>query len=414
VYIVPLLLAVVAAGDGTTQDDSAALALPSVAAPATLAAHAASLTTEAAVTEAAQRGDGSADEERLSFDFRYSPNFWGNWRAVLADRLDLDWYGAFDTGQEINTFKEAYLTLQLRKDLLMDAGRVNVHQGVAFGYNPTDFFRAGSLRTIDSLDPDSLRNDRLGTVMVRGQYYWDTGAVTALYAPQVRAQANSAPFSPDWGATNSRQRWMLALTQRLGGDLSPQWLLYGQEGHSLQLGMNVTHALGPAIVAYLEVLGGKERSLWAQALSLPAATSFRSQAATGLTYAVSSKLSLAVEFEYDGASLSRTGWLAAQQGNSFAYQRYRDFVSVEQELASQQNLLASLSCSDCVIRHLDLATFARTDLFDRSFLPWVELRYHWSHVDAALRWQSNIGTMTSDFGESQSGQTWQMLFDYYL
>ena len=69
---------------------------------------------------------------------------------------------------------------------------------------------------------------------------------------------------------------------------------------------------------------------------------------------------------------------------------------------------------DMLVRHLDLSGFIRVDLIDHSLLPWVEMRYHWTHMDAALRWQDYIGAATSDYGASSTRQSWQLLFDYYL
>jgi hypothetical protein len=56
----------------------------------------------------------------------------------------------------------------------------------------------------------------------------------------------------------------------------------------------------------------------------------------------------------------------------------------------------------------------RVDLIDHSLLPWVELRYRWPQLDAAVRWQDYIGGRTTDFGAATTRQTWQLLLDYYL
>jgi hypothetical protein len=58
--------------------------------------------------------------------------------------------------------------------------------------------------------------------------------------------------------------------------------------------------------------------------------------------------------------------------------------------------------------------FVRRDLIDHSSLAWTELRYHWPHIDAALRWQDARGGPTSDFGISPLRQSWQLVLDYYL
>jgi len=220
-----LICSAVAAAD---EDDSAALAL--TAAPVTQVAGSRplSLTVEAAATAAAQSIGGEENVERLSVDERFDGAFAHDWRAVVAARVDTQWLDRFDSVQEVGTLKEAYVSWQPQSNLLLDAGRINGRQGVALGYNPTDFFRADAIRSLVSPDPNSLRDNRLGTVMLRGQQLWDTGALTAVYAPRLADNPNAAPLDPDLGATNSKNRWLLSFSQQLGAGWSPQWLLYGR------------------------------------------------------------------------------------------------------------------------------------------------------------------------------------------
>jgi hypothetical protein len=390
-------------------DDAAALSL--AGASSTGAPKSASLLVEAALTEAQQTAGGYASEERLSLDYRDDVALAAGWRAVVADRLDVDWV---DGMQEINTLKQAYVSWQPLPDLLFDAGRVNARQGVALGYNPTDFFKADALRTVDSLDPDSLRDERLGTVMLRGEKLWAGGALTALYAPRLTNAASDGPFSADFGATNHENRWLLALSQRLSSVFTPQWLLFGAQDRSPQAGVNLTSVLGQATVFFVEASGGRVPTQWAEALDLPGSESLRARASTGFTYSTSNKLSLSLEYEYDGAALSRAGWNAARQGEPENYGRYRTAVADEQELPTQHAVFAYASWQDLLTQHLDLSAFVRLDLADHSRLPWIEVRYHWSHLDAAMRWQDYLGGATTDYGASPSRQTWQVLLDYYL
>lgn len=393
-------------------DDSAALSLASADPGVAPAPVPVSLAAEAAATRAAQQSGGSASEQRLSFDLRYDEGLGRTGRIVFADRLDVDWTEHPRQTQPINTLKQAYLSWQPRAELSFDAGRINARQGVALGYNPTDFFRAGALRAIESLDPDSLRDNRQGSVMLRSQALWDTGALTALYSPRLEGRPS----------TNPEGRYLLALSQRLAPGVNPQWLLFGADGGSPQIGLNLTTVAGSATVLYVEASAGHAASLWTQAAeppSLPLPTSLRvpaslqARAAAGITYSAANKLSVSLEYEYNGGGLSRTDWSLARTGNPLAYARYRGFIESQQELPTQHDLFAYASWQDVMVQHLDLATFVRVDLIDHSRLPWAELRYHWPHVDAAVRWQDYQGGVTSDFGAAASRQTWQLVVDYY-
>jgi hypothetical protein len=418
-----------AVGEGAPpDDDAAALALPGAPAAALPAHPASTWLVEGAWTTAALNSGGSADAERLSFDLSMDTRIAADWRFILGDRLDVDWSGSWREAAQTNTLKQTYVSWQPGASLLFDAGRINARQGVAFGYNPTDFLRADAIRLIDSLDPNSLRDDRLGTAMVRGEDLWASGAVTALYAPRLAAKPTSAPFSPDWGATNGTGRWMLSLTQALGNNFSPQWLVFGtnrsevrtgaaggaEQASTVQAGVDITTLLGDSVVAYLEASGGRIPSLWSQALGFPEHAAWRARAAAGLTLTAANKLSVTLEYEYDGAALGSGAWNAARTGSLQSYGLYRGFVLAQQELPTQQAVFVYATWQDLILRHLDATALLRVDLLDHSRLPWTELRYHWSHVDAALRWQDYSGGASTDFGAAPTSRTWQLVLDYYF
>jgi hypothetical protein len=401
-----------AAEQAPSDDDAAALALPGAEASVSAPHPSAAISIESAWTTAALRGSGNAETERLSAELAADERLGPDLRFVFGDRLDLDWAGSWRESEQTNTLKQAFLSWQPAASLLLDAGRINARQGVAYGYNPTDFLRADAVRIVDSLDPNSLRDDRLGTVMVRAEDLWTSGAFTALVAPRLATSPSFAPFSPDWGATNGAGRWMLSLSRALGTHLTPQWLLFGTQG-TVQAGLDVTSLIGSSVVAYLEASGGRIPSLWHQALGLPEHGDWRGRTAAGFTVATTSKLSVTLEYEYDGAALGSGAWNVARTGSLESYGRYRNFVLAQQELPTRQAVFVYATWQDLILRHLDATALMRVDLLDHSRLPWTELRYHWAHVDAALRWQNYSGAATSDFGASPTGRTWQLVLDYF-
>jgi hypothetical protein len=418
----PILLALALLTGATARaaeqdDDTAALALSGAPAEAPVGPRPISLGIEGAQTFA--QISGSEERiQRLSLDARFDEMFAPGWRGIVAERIDGSWAEGLASGQpsnqEVGTLKEAYMSWQPQQNLLLDAGRINARQGVALGYNPTDFFRADAVRSLVSPDPNSLRDNRLGTVMLRAEELWDSGAFTASFAPRLTGHTSSAALDPDFGATNSRGRWMLSVSQQLAPGLTPQWLAFGQDGGSPQVGMNLTAGLGSATVAYIEVSGGRSASLLDQALQLAGSETFRPRAAAGVTYSTTYKLSLSLEYEYNGAGSGKQQWSDLRAGDLSVYGRYREYALSQQDLATRSAGFIYASWQDLVFKHLDASAFVREDLVDHSRLEWLELRRHWNSVDVAMRWQDVHGTTSSDFGASPQRQTWQLLLDYYL
>lgn len=369
---------------------------------------------EGAAGRSALRSDPSSWDQRLSMELQRDKRLAPGWRVVFADRLDMFWQDAPGRQHGINTLKEAYLGWQMREDLLFDAGRINVRNGVAIGYNPTDYFRAGANRSVISADPGSMKKNRQGSVMLRGQSLWDGGSLTALYSPKLASQPNAAGWNPDVGATNNRDRWLLALSRKLSGNLNPQWLLYKEEQSPVQLGLNLSLLVNDATVAHVEWSGGRRASLLTQALQGADDTAFRNHVAAGLTAITAGKLSLTAEYQYNGGGLADEQWNALPLASPQAYGRYRAHLQNLQEIPTRHTVFLYASWQDALVHHLDVNAMLRHNLADDSRLSWLELRYRLDQADVALQWQVNSGTRLSEFGAAAQHRTVQALLRYFF
>src|SRR5260370_22875791 len=83
-----------------------------------------------------------------------------------------------------NNFREGYVTWEPHTSVYVEAGRINVRNGAALGFNPTDFFKTRALVGQASLDPSVIRQNRLGTLMVRGQAISSGGSASVEVAPK--------------------------------------------------------------------------------------------------------------------------------------------------------------------------------------------------------------------------------------
>ncbi|MBV8633590.1 MAG: hypothetical protein JO002_03800 [Burkholderiaceae bacterium] len=370
---------------------------------------------EAAYGDTQQRyGLPSYQNGRLSIDATLDKTLAPGWRLVFADRLDWDWQSETPDQAKINTLKELYLSWHISSDKILDVGRINTRYGVATGYNPTDYFRDDAVRSVVSINPSSLRNNRLGSVMLRGQTLWNGGSLTALFSPKLEPDASSEPFNVDLGATNRVNRYLLVASQQVSDSFNPQVLLYGEQGKLPQMGLDLTRLFGDATVAFFEWSGGRSASEYAQALGGPEREAFHNRLSTGFTYSTDNKISLTLEAEYDGAALDKANWNALPFEGQPRYVQYRTFVQAAQDLPTREALFAYASWQDAGVTHLDLTALLRQDMSDQSRLTWAEARYHWDHVDLALQWQRYGGKPWSDFGVLPGRTSWQTVATYYF
>ncbi|CAN5766248.1 hypothetical protein BH11PSE12_BH11PSE12_32950 [soil metagenome] len=405
----------VPAAQAAGSEDADALSLADKASGTTEKASDWRVSVEGALGESSQRyGKAALHTERTSVDVQYDKSFAPGWRFSFSDRLDVGWRGDAASRNSVNTLKETYLSWQADTNRIADLGRINVRNGVASGYKPTDYFRTGALRSVVSVDPASLSKNRLGSVMLRGQQLWDGGSLTALYSPKLEDQISSAPFDADLGATNNQHRWLLSASHKFSDNFSPQVLLYHAADQSPQLGLNLNRVFSDSIVAYVEWSGGQSRSLRSQALNMADDSVFRSRLSTGLTYTTAKNISLNLEYDYNGAALDQTGWDALRRGSPVTYSRYRSVAQNIQDPVTKQSIFFFSTWQDALINHLDLTGMVRFNLADSSRLTWAEGRYHWDHVDLALQWQRNGGRSGSEFGALTQQRIVQAVATYFF
>lgn len=369
---------------------------------------------EGAFGQSTPRNEGARlNFQRLSLDVQLDKSIAKNWRFIFADQLDLRWQGRLSDNDTVNTLKETYLSWQPQPEWAIDLGRINVRNGVALGYNPTDFFRTGANRSIISVDPSSLKKNRQGSAMLRAQTLWKDGSLTALYSPKLDEHPNTSAFSLDLGATNNENRWLISVSQRISDNFNPQWLLYGEEGELPQIGFNSTTLLNEATVAYVEWSGGRSPSQLSRALNTADDTAFRSRLAAGLTYTTKNKISLTGEYQFNGAGLDQ----ADRDGlirRPAAYGQYRRWVQNSLDLPTRHAVFLYVNWQDAMRNHLEVNAMLRLNADDDSRLLWLEASYHFDRADLALQWQRNSGSPGSEFGALQQRQTVQALVRYFF
>lgn len=376
----------------------------------------AKLFVEGSVGHAGQRyGLGSDTISRAAIDGRYAGRFGPAWQGVLSARLDASNPDDYRIDGTIFSLREAYMGWQDEGAAnAAEFGRINLREGPGYGYNPTDFFRDNSLRSLSTVDPLALRNYRMGSVMLRGQHLWAGGSVSAAYSPKLEDGRSDEGFSLDLGATNARDRGVVSLGSRLSEEVNTQLSLYKEAGSSARLGASSTALLSEALVAHAEWSYSSEPDLVSRALMLPAADQKRARGVAGLTYTTATQLSVTAEYQYNGFALDREGWQAlAQAGLPAQIAYYETAVSLQDNAARQAWLLYALQ-RDLGLKNLDLTALFKYNQTDRSHMAWLELRYRMDRADLALQLLRNSGDSGSEFGITRIQDSASLLLAVYF
>jgi hypothetical protein len=386
-------------------------------APVSSAAPGGRLSIEAALGVQHDRYTGEhPGTRRLSLDYRQQWRLAPGWRLGFSDRLDLS--GPTDPGVHtaINSLREAVLSWQdeAAEALSVDVGRVQWRNGPGYGFNPTDYFRRGALRTLTTADPIALRENRMGTVMLRGQRLWQGGSVSLAFAPKLADTPSDEGWSLDLGSTNASNRLLLAWSPPSWGAASGQVLLLGEDHRDPQLGASLTAGLSDAAVAFAEWSGGRQADSLSIAANMPGTARWRNRLATGLTYSWPTKLSLTVEFDYNGAAPDQAAWEAVYAQSPTLAINYLTAAAFSQDSASRTAWVAYAVQKSMFHKDVDLTALVRRNAEDGSVFIWMEVRRHWGDVDLALQWQRAHGDAGTEYGLLPVKQWVQLVGSWYF
>ena len=412
--IVAALVQAPAASAQTTELDALSLESAPVVTPK--AASDTKFFVEGAVGTATQRYvSGNRDLGRFSLDFSHTARLAPGLRATMSNRLD--YFDPKDAGTDaaINSLREAYVTWQPEAGrTVVEFGRINLRYGPGYGYNPTDFFRDGSVRALTSANPFALRENRLGSVMLRAQRLWVGGSLSIAYSPKLADEPSADGWSLDLGSTNNRDRALIALGTQFSQSVSAQILVYKEAGLSPTLGASLNALVSDAATAHLEWSNGSEPDLLSRVLAQPSATTTRNRFVGGLSYTTASKLSITAEYQYNGFALAQADW--ATLGAASAPRQVAHLIEAQrrQELVPREAYLLYLTQKSLGLKNLDLTAFLKVNAGDQSQLVWAELRHHWPKFDLAFQIQQHIGNPTSEFGILPDRTVMQVLGTYFF
>jgi hypothetical protein len=275
-----------------------------------------------------------------------------------------------------------------------------------------------------------LREDRLGTLMLRAQQLFEGGSFTAAFAPKlyepsaIYTNVNLPSIDPMLDRTNAADRFLAKVSLNLADQLSPEVLLY-HEGSQTMMGANLAEGFGQKTVAYLEWSGGRRTSLINDALRYGEETgtfpphapswipeisheSFQNELSIGLSYTTETRITFNLEYHFNQAGFTRAdwrNWFAAGSTHPFASPvagelwYLRDYALDQQEQISRHFVFLRADWVDAFIPRLELSGFVSTDTADGSGLLQLSADYYLSdHWTVGGLIATNYGSARSDFG----------------
>lgn len=370
--------------------------------------------------------NGHSDNTRVVLAYRRTLPLSDAFSFTFSDRLDLVQPITSFAAEVQENGSEQHTTNALRElfvdwrgpssatPVFVDIGRVNLRNGVSSGYNPTDFFKVNAVVQTTTLDPNALREDRLGTVMARVQQIWDWGGVTLAFAPRLSSSIDpdrGVRREPLFGAALDRTNRFNALFAKVSPQVSQRLsidvLAYLREQQNPRIGLNSALLIGDSVVADAELVVGRFDVLSGpDAPAIFGPPQWRPRASIGLTWTTSLGLSLTIENDYAGDALTTSRWRAWRQTyDTLALSRLNEVASLrsaEQEPLVQDSWFLRAS-ADRLFRRpgLSASAFAFIDSFDGSVLWQGSISQAVTrNLQATLQVGGFDGNIRSEYGAS--------------
>ncbi|MDF7667805.1 hypothetical protein PT273_08115 [Orbaceae bacterium ESL0727] len=314
----------------------------------------------------------------LSLDLKNQSIWQQNDNVTTSDRISARLYGNSHINQYIGLDLNARLRsqvnsrghYQVEKNSRLDlqsfalnytpnsdwrfiAGRTNIRNGVASGFNPTDWFKENSQVIFDTLDTADRREDRLGVVTLMGVWLNRDSIVNFGYRPNLHARPNTVASNRDViglgvDRTNPQDSIFIKYSQSSWDNLSLTLSsLYQRDQPSL--GTELSFAVQDNLVLYSEWFGQRRQSLTDSAQKMHGQQQFYHQFANGLTWSLQESwvgnedISLSFEHHFNETGLTQhqlRGWRRAIAQNNRPAYRIASLANVKQEPLAKQQLFS--------------------------------------------------------------------------
>ncbi|MBI3896802.1 MAG: hypothetical protein HY308_00730 [Gammaproteobacteria bacterium] len=357
-----------------------------------------------------------------------------NWRIVTDGFVRADMIEARSPLMSENLvcqLRETYVDDTLSFARFFSLGRLNVKNGVAQGFNPTDYLRRNTSTDTTARDARERQNERLGSLMVRYKSLWDDGAFSIALLPRINARAghwwtDADVYGQQFDRTNPDNALLLTVSRRVGADGEAQPVLF-YEDDTLHLGFNYSATIGNSDIAYVEWSGARRAAWHRQALTAycdstttpPAALQslctsgerrFRSQLAAGIAHSTASDITTHIEYHYNELGLTDDQWdawvtaaeTASMQNDSAmlgALWSMRRTIQDNQDTLPRHSLFIRTHANDFLTADLGLTLIGRLNLQDRSRMLQLGLDYvHTPSTTSEITIAIFTGDRRSEFG----------------
>lgn len=140
--------------------------------------------------------------------------------------------------------KELYYKGKIEQRNIFEIGRINIKDGLARGYNPTDYFKK-NISFTNSKDTKEIKDNRLGSIMIKDTIFFDTFTIKSIFSPKISVDNNSSfsnkeHYGMNFDTTNYTNRYSLIFDYSSFNDISSSIIFHHNE-NDFNIGLNFSY-----------------------------------------------------------------------------------------------------------------------------------------------------------------------------
>jgi len=312
-----------------------------------------------------------------------------------------------DEGDSSFNLKELYYKGKISEKNLFEIGRVNIKEGVARGFNPTDYFKGTTSLTL-STDPKERKDNRLGSLLIQDTMFFDNMTLKAIYSPKISVDSDKILSDKEhYGLyldeTNYRDRGSLYLGYSGFKDISSSMILHLNED-DLNIGLNLSYISG-AWIFYSESSMKDEQF---------------HQSTLGINYTSENSIVTSLEYIYNRDGLNGSEWDSWFRDIKINPPLAREFGELRAKVAREESIMSRdtlflLSRVSDIETNLDASLMVWLNPYDKSTLSQVGLEYALQDdIQTNIYLRNYLGSDDTEYGSF--ADSYQILIEgeYYF
>lgn len=329
--------------------------------------------------------------------------------------------------------KELYYKGKINTKNIFEIGRINIKNGLARGYNPTDYFKGGA-SFINSKDPKEIKENRLGSVMIKDTIFLNDFTIKAIYSPKISVDKNGTysskeHFGFNLDKTNYENRFTLAVDYNGFKDISCIVILHKNED-DLNLGFNLSYIKNSWIFytenSYKNSKDDFTKTVEKLNLHPTIQNHFKKdekniyQSVIGFKYTSTNNLVATLEYIYNHMGLDKDNWddwfELASLNPSFENQlnAISGYMNEGENIKSKGSLFLHLHNMDMFI-NTDGSVLIKLNTYDKSFLSQVGIEYSYSdNVQLNGYLKNYFGKAKSEYGSLNNDSELLLEIKYFF